>query len=684
MFDTKSLKTLEYDKILEMLATYAQSQGGKDKARTLTPFEDYEGVLHALAETEEADRTLFDFSVNPSFSVDDIDEVLARVSKGAVLSIADILKVGRTLRVSRRLKKSIYTVNGVPILTSMVQGLYDDIDLENRIYDSFISETEVADNASADLRSIRIRIRKLNDNVKTKLQSYITSSSYQKYLQDNIITQRGDRYVIPLKSECKGTIQGLIHDQSASGSTLYVEPMAIVELNNDLRTAKAEELAEIERILRKFSMAIQGCAERLQIAYGIITDMDCIFAKANLAREWKAVKPDVNTKGLIKINDGRHPLIDESKVVPVSLSLGKDDKMLLITGPNTGGKTVTLKLVGLSVLLAMSGMYIPAKSANISIFDGVYSDIGDEQSIEQSLSTFSGHIRTIIEVLDKLTDKSLVLFDELGAGTDPSEGAALAVSICEKVLSVGAKSFVTSHFNDLKEFALVTDGVVCASMEFNVETLSPTYKLVMGAIGCSNALDIAKRLGLDDDIINKARHKVAPEKRKFNEVLNAAEETRRKAQQLVQDASIDRAKAREVLIDAEKEKAVIAQKKEKLDETIRRGTKNLIENSVEEANDIIFALKEILSKPEEEIEDADLFEAHKLKKKLENMSAEYDKESIVEDVEIPGEIIIGDNVWVKSLGKKGKIVKMNPRGEAEISFGKIAVKVKKNDYYKVK
>lgn len=684
MFDLKSLKTLEYDKILDMLATYAQSQGGKDKARSLTPFEDYEGVLHALAETEEADRTLFDFSVNPSFSVDDIDEVLARVSKGAVLAIADILKVGRTLRVSRRLKKSIYTVNGVPILTSMVQGLYDDIDLENRIYEAFISDTEVSDNASAELRSIRIRIRKLNDNVKTKLQSYITSSTYQKYLQDNIITLRGDRYVIPLKSECKGTIQGLIHDQSASGSTLYVEPMAIVELNNDLRTAKAEELVEIERILRKFSMAIQGCADRLKVAYAIITDMDCIFAKANLAREWNAVKPIVNTKGVIKINCGRHPLIDKHKVVPVSLSLNGNDRMLLITGPNTGGKTVTLKLVGLSVLLAMSGMYIPAKSADIAIFDGVYSDIGDEQSIEQSLSTFSGHIRTIIEVLDKMTDKSLVLFDELGAGTDPSEGAALAVSICEKVLKLGAKSFVTSHFNDLKEFALITDGVVCASMEFNVETLSPTYKLVMGAIGCSNALDIAKKLGLDEDIICGARQKVAPEKRKFDEVLNAAEETRRKAQQLVQDASLDRAKAREVLIDAEKEKAVIAQKKEKLDETIRRGTKNLIENSVEEANDIIFALKEILSKPEEEIEDADLFEAHKLKKKLENMSAQYDKESVVEDAEIPGEINIGDNVWVKSLGKKGKVLKMNPRGEAEISFGKIAVKVKKNDYYKVK
>lgn len=684
MIDVKSLKTLEYDKILDQLASFAQSQGGKEKARALTPFETYDEVVHSLNETEEAERTLFDFSVNPSFSVDDVDEALGRASKGAVLSIADILKVGRTLRVARRLKKAIYTVNGVPILTSKVQGLYDNIDLENRIFDSFISETEVSDNASADLRSIRIRIRKINDHVKTKLNSYITSSTYQKYLQDNIITVRGDRYVIPLKSECKGTIQGLVHDQSASGSTLYVEPMAIVELNNDLRSAKAEEQAEIERILRNFSMSIQGCADRIEWSNDTITDMDVVFAKALLSRDWKAVRPNVNTKGVVSIKAGRHPLIDGKKVVPITLSMGKDDKMLLITGPNTGGKTVTLKLAGLFVLLAMTGIYLPAKSADISIFDGVYCDIGDEQSIEQSLSTFSGHIKTIIDILDKITGQSLVLFDELGAGTDPGEGAALAVSISERVISVGAKSLVTSHFNDLKEFALITKGVVCASMEFNVETLSPTYKLVMGAIGCSNALDIAKKLGLDDDIINRAKNKVTPEKRKFDEVLNAAEETRRKAQQLVSDASLDRAKAREALIDAEKEKAVIAQKREKLDETIRKGTKNLIENSMEEANDIIDALKEILAKPEEEIVPADLFEAHKLKKKLENMSAEYDKESVVEDQEIPGEIKIGDNVWVKSLGKKGKLVKTNNRGEAEVSFGKLSVKVKKGDYYKVK
>ena len=377
MIDVKSLKTLEYDKILDQLASFAQSQGGKEKARALTPLETYDEVVHSLNETEEAERTLFDFSVNPSFSVDDVDEALGRASKGAVLSIADILKVGRTLRVARRLKKAIYTVNGVPILTSKVQGLYDNIDLENRIFDSFISETEVSDNASADLRSIRIRIRKINDHVKTKLNSYITSSTYQKYLQDNIITVRGDRYVIPLKSECKGTIQGLVHDQSASGSTLYVEPMAIVELNNDLRSAKAEEQAEIERILRNFSMSIQGCADRIEWSNDTITDMDVVFAKALLSRDWKAVRPNVNTKGVVSIKAGRHPLIDGKKVVPITLSMGKDDKMLLITGPNTGGKTVTLKLAGLFVLLAMTGIYLPAKSADISIFDGVYCDIGD-------------------------------------------------------------------------------------------------------------------------------------------------------------------------------------------------------------------------------------------------------------------------------------------------------------------
>ncbi len=652
------------------------------KARSLVPFETMSEAQDALDETSEADRVLFEYSISPNFAVDDLSEILIKAQKGSVLSIPEIMKVGRSLRCAKRLRKSISEVKDCPILLDMASRLFENEPLEEKIFASFLSETEVCDNATNELRQIRIRIRKLNDNVRTKLQLFITSPQYSKYLQDSIITMRGDRYVIPVKSDCKGTIPGLVHDQSASGSTLFVEPMQIVELNNELKVELVNEQMEIERILRNFSETIRGCAENITWSYEIIVDMDMIFAKAQLAREYKATRPTLNRDGAIDIRAGRHPLIDQHKVVPVSLSLQKDEKLFLITGPNTGGKTVTLKLVGLFTLMAMSGLYVPAKQADLSIFDGVYSDIGDEQSIEQSLSTFSSHIRNTISILAKITDKSLVLFDELGAGTDPGEGAALAVSIAEHLIKVGCKSFVTSHFNDLKEFALVTPGVVAASMEFNAETFCPTYKLVMGAIGSSNALAIAKKLGLSDEIIDNAKSKISLEKRQFDSVLTAAEQTRMKAAELVSEASIDRENAAKALKDAEIEKKRIAEKREKLDENIRKETKRLIENSVEEANDYLDQIKEILSKPQ--VEDKDLFEARKLKKKLENLQAEYEQEAVVEDIKDDSPLHIGDNVFVKSLQKKGKLVAINKRGEAEISFGKLTTKVKKDDYYKVK
>lgn len=682
MFDQKSLTTLEYPKILDRLATFAQSQGGKKKASELVPYEKIADALHALNETAEADRVLFEYSLSPSFAVDDIGDILVKAKKCATLAIPDIMKVGRSLRVSRRLKYTIDKVKDCPLLADMAMGLFENETLEKKIFDAFLSETEVADNASNELRAIRIRIRKLNDNVRSKLQLFITSPKYSKYLQDNIITVRGDRYVIPVKSDCKGTIPGLVHDQSASGSTLFVEPMQIVELNNELKVELVNEQLEIEKILRNFSNQIEGCADGITYSYNTVVDMDMVFAKAQLAREYKATKPELNEDGVIDIRAGRHPLIDQKKVVPVSLALKKDEKMLLITGPNTGGKTVTLKLVGLFTLMAMSGLFIPAKSANLSIFDGVYSDIGDEQSIEQSLSTFSSHIKNTIGILDVITDKSLVLFDELGAGTDPGEGAALAVSIAEYLLRVGAKSFITSHFNDLKEFSLVTKGVVAASMEFDSNTFCPTYKLVMGAIGSSNALAIAKKLGLSDEIIENAKSKISVEKRQFDNVLTAAEKTRMKAAELVNEASIDRENAAKALKDAEIEKKRIEEKREKLDESIRKETKRLIENSVEEANDILEQIKEILNKPQ--VEDKDLFEARKLKKQLENMTADYEKEAVVEDVKDDSPLKIGDNVFVKSLQKKGKLTSVNQRGEAVVAFGKLTTKVKKDDYYKVK
>lgn len=683
MFDEKSLKTLEYGKILEMLCAFAQSEGGKTATLSLVPQDTLEAARHALDLTAEADRVLFEFSVNPSFAVDDIEEVIVKAKKGAVLSIAELLKVGRALRVARRLDKALRTVTDIPLLSEAATRLYFEEELEKNIFDAFISETEVADNATPELRAIRQRIRRLGDGVKTKLQTFITSPAYHKYLQDSIVTVRGDRYVIPVKSEFKGAITGLVHDQSASGATLYIEPMQIVELNNELKTEKLNEQAEIERILRNFSVSVSAHGDRLLWSYETVVDMDAVFARAQLARVQKAVRPELNSVGNLQIKQGRHPLIDAKKVVPLSLGMKPDEKMLLITGPNTGGKTVTLKMTGLFVLMAMSGLYIPAKSAEIPIVDGVYSDIGDEQSIEQSLSTFSAHISNITGILSKMTDKSLVLFDELGAGTDPGEGAALAVSICEYVMQVGAKSLVTSHFNDLKEFALTTKGVVAASMEFDSATFKPTFKLVMGAIGTSNALDIASNLGLDAGIVANARSKVSAEKKQFDSVLSAAERTRRYAEQLVTDASLDRERAANALREAENQKKLIAEKREKLDESIRRETKNLIENSVDEAEEILDRLREMLDK--ETVEDKDIFAARALKRKLENMSAEYDKESVVEDEpDTSSPLVAGNNVWVKSLSKRGIFVGRNTRGEAEVRFGKLTVKVKPGDYFKVK
>lgn len=682
MFDAKSLNTLEYPQILARLSDFAQSAGGKKKAKSLVPFETIGEADDALDETAEADKVLFEYSLSPNFAVDDVADILIKAKKGAVLSIADILKVGRSLRVAHKIKRTLLNVKDCPILYDIASRLYENEPLEKSIFEDFLSETEVADNATAELRQIRIRIRKLNDNVRSKLQLFITSPQYSKYLQDSIVTMRGDRYVIPLKSDFKGSIPGLVHDQSASGSTLFVEPMQVVELNNELKVELVNEQLEIERILRNFSSTIMGSADKISWSYQNIVDLDMIFAKAQLAREYKAVRPTLNNEGYVRIRAGRHPLIDQHKVVPVSLQLEKDDKMLLITGPNTGGKTVTLKLVGLFTIMAMSGLYVPAKQADISIFDGVYSDIGDEQSIQQSLSTFSSHIKNTIGILDIITPKSLVLFDELGAGTDPGEGAALAVSIAEYLLKVGCKSLITSHFNDLKEFALVTKGVVAASMEFNSETFSPTYKLVMGAIGASNALAIAQKLGLKEDIINSAKGKISAEKRQFDNVLTAAEQTRMKAAELVNEASIDRENAAKALKDAQIEKKRIEEKREKLDESIRKETKRLIENSVEEANEVLDKIKEILNKPQ--IEDEDLFEARKLRKQLETMSADYEKEAVVEDVPDDSPLKIGDSVFVKSLQKKGKLVAINQRGEAQVSFGKLTTKVKKDDYYKVK
>ena len=685
MFDEKSLKTLEYDVILEQLATFAQSNGAKELAKALRPVNDLREAEDMLAYTAEADHVLFDISCSPSFEVVDINEAIGRVIKGATLSIPELIEVGRCLRISRNIIEKVTKVPNIPLLMSKVSLLYANKELEQIISDSFLSETEVSDNASSELRSIRIRIRKINENIKAKLNSYINSNTYSKMLSDGIVTVRQDRYVIPVKNEYRGQINGLVHDQSASGSTIYIEPTVVVELNNDLRQAQFDEQKEIDRILRNLTDRIRNFVEQLKWTYQNIVDLDLVFAKAQLAHSMKANRPSLNDNGYISIKEGRHPLIIAKKVVPVSLEVGKNsNRMLLITGPNTGGKTVTLKMVGLFVLMAASGLFIPAKTASISMYDGVFSDIGDEQSIEQSLSTFSAHMVNTCDIFKKVTEKSLVLFDELGSGTDPSEGAALAVSIVNYLLKINCVSLVTSHFNDLKEFALITPGVVTASMEFDIKTLSPTFKLVMNTIGSSNALDIASKLGLNPEIIEDARNRLSKEKKQFDSVIIAAEATRKKAEQLLQDTLDDREQAAKERENAEKEKEILKAKQETLNESMRKETKKLIEKSVLEAQDIIDDLKEILSKPV--IQEKDLFEARALKSKLQNMAAEYEREPVneVKTERDDSPLKVGDNVYVKSLDKVGVLTRLTPKGDGEVTLGKIHTKVKAGDFYKVK
>lgn len=683
MFDEKSLRTLEYPKFLAIVGGYAMSESGRQRILNSLPTCDFEEAERELNKTEEADKVLYDYATSPNFAVDDLSEVLFKASKGFMLSIGELLMTARLLRASRNLKVTINSISDVPLLSEIAFRLYGNEGLETSIFESFISENEVADCASDELRAIRQKIRRINENIRTKLQSYITSPKYSKCLQDGIITMRDNRYVIPLKSDFKGSIAGIVHDQSASGSTLYVEPMYVVEMNNDLSEAKVKERLEIERIIRRFSTQIASVSENISESYEAIVEADCVFARAKFAREYKCEKPELNKDRVIDIVEGRHPLIDRKKVVPVSLYLKKEDKMLLITGSNTGGKTVTLKLVGLFTLMALSGFFLPCKRANIGVFDGVYSDIGDEQSIEQSLSTFSAHVKNVIGVLDNMSENSLVLLDELGSGTDPGEGAPLAVSIAEYLINEGVKSLITSHFNDLKEFALVTKGVAVASMEFDVKTLSPTFRLIMGAVGNSNALLIAKNLGLKESIVERAKSKVSVNKLELDSVLLAAEETRQRAETLSNEAEKDRQLAKSVLKEAEQEKKVILEKKEKLDERIRKETKSLISDNVAEADDLLEQIKELLKK-NERITKNDLFEAYKIKKKIENIEADYVEVTVDDNTPDETPLNVGDSVYIKSLGKRGKLVSVSLRGEATVTVGKLSLKVKHGDYYKVR
>lgn len=666
----KTLKALEFNKILAEIASKASSVPAREAIMEIRPYNDQNYIEELLDEVAEADKIAFEYATNLSFAFDDIGAILDKAEVMSVLTMGELLRVSKMLRVAYSVKNSIAKVpdDSLTRIKRIAASVYTDKELEESIESAIISDTEMHDRASEELRSIRIRIRKTGEQIKSKLYTYITSPTYAKYLQDNIVTVRGDRYVIPVKAEWRSAIPGLVHDQSGSGQTLYIEPMAVVELNNTLKTYILEEQAEIERILRAFTLKVSVAATDIRDSFTKIIKLDTVFAKAYYANSVRAVKPQMNTDGIIEISRGRHPLINPKTVVPTDVNLGKNFDLLFITGPNTGGKTVALKLVGLLTAMAMSGIFVPCAEAVLNIFDEVYCDIGDEQSIEQSLSTFSSHIANISGFIEKLNANSLVLLDELGAGTDPTEGAALAMSIAQYIKDRGAKAIITTHYNELKEYAVVTPRAENASMDFDPLTYSPTYRLIVGTPGVSNALLIAGKLGLPAEIVQRAKEGIAEGKLDFENVISSMEEARHNAMENEEKSKEMLKTAEKTLKEVERERDRLFIQREKLNENVRKETKRLVEEAMGEANEIISAMRALLDDPTE----ADLFKARKLKKSLEKYIVNEDNEFMGFGEEADGEISEGDAVLVKPLKAEGIVSKIDYRkNSAVVTLGKM-------------
>ena len=680
MISEKTIYSLEFNKIREILKGFAVSQSGKKSILSMMPAEGINTVNVLLDEVYQADKILYEYAESPDFSFDDIKEVIDKADKNITLTMSELLKVARVMKISRLASESIGKINSteIELIKDYANMLFADILLENDIYKSILGENEMADNASAELKRIRDAITKLNITIKNKLNMFVTSPTYSKYLQDSIVTIRNNRFVIPVKSEFKNNIQGLIHDQSSSGKAVFVDPFQIVQLNNEIATLRISESLEIERILKAFTIRVGGEADNIRQNFNVLTDLDVIFAKALYAHSLKAERPVINNDGIIVIKNGRHPLIDKDKVVPITLAIEQGKNVFMVTGPNTGGKTVTLKLIGLFSIMAMCGIYPPCEyGSKIAIYNQIFSDIGDEQSIEQSLSTFSSHLVNIVDITNNADSNTLVLIDELGAGTDPIEGASLALAVTEKLVQSGATSVITTHYQQMKEYALTHDIVECASMDFDPITFAPTYKLLLGGTGSSNAIQIAQRLGLDKNIVARAKSLLSEDKVQFDAIILSAEKARRQAN--AEKAEIERLKM-EIVKEhnlARQGREIVESERKKLNDTMRKEAKRILQDYLDEAEEALEQIKKIAQNPTEQ----GLFEARKLNSKLNNLS--YDEESNEKIQEYDtSPIKIGDSVYITSLDKTAFVVADDKRkAEYTVKIGLMTTSVK---YGKVK
>lgn len=680
-FSDKTLTTLEFDKICRMLSDCAPTEGARSMALCLTPSGDITEVLRRQRRTTDAKR-LCDAKGMPSFgSVKDVSAASERAAKGAMLSTRELLEVARLLRSTRALVE--YMENNRPFETSLDEvfaRLLPNRYLEDRITRSILSEDMIADEASRELGEIRRKIRDANSRIKETLQHYI-SGSYSKILQENLVTVRNGRYVVPVKAECKNEMKGLIHDTSSSGATIFVEPMAIVEANNELRMLQSREEHEIEKILFALSADVSTASESLRLNYLNITELAFYFACAELSFRMKACEPTVAGDRRIDLRRARHPLIDPKKVVPTNIKLGDGYDTLIITGPNTGGKTVTLKTMGLFALMTQAGLHIPADpESSICIFEKVLVDLGDEQSIEQSLSTFSSHMVNIVRVMEAVDARSLCLFDELGAGTDPVEGAALAVAIIDSVRERGAMCAATTHYTELKTYALDTEGVQNASCEFDVSTLKPTYRLMIGTPGKSNAFAISSKLGLPDAIIARAKKNLNAEHQRFEQVIEQLEASRLEADRNREEAAKIKAEYERMRADAERQIKSRFFEAEREVEQNRKKALAMLE-SAKASSDFIFAQLEKAKRAESEGRLTE--ELEKTRAAVRRAIRENDdkinpvEERTNEEYVLPRELKKGDKVYIVSIGRDGVLVDTPDRaGNVTVQAGILKTRTK--------
>ena len=677
------LNKLEYNEIIDVLEKHCKTYLGKNMCDSLKPSFSFELVDVLLNETKEADTLLHQKGSPPFYETDELEKYIKILKSNQTLSIKGLLNIGMLLRIARELKEYFYDNNTSSFinLEKYFTLLYSNPSIEKSIFDKIIDESTIADNASKKLSSLRRNRKNFEQEVKDKLNSYIHSSTYAKYIMEPIVTIRNNRYVIPVKEEYRSYIKGFVHDTSSSGSTLYIEPTSIFDLNNKINHIKIEEDLEIEKILHQLSASLYAYTTELDNDLNLIANIDLIFAKAHFGIEINGITPILNNEKFVDLHKARHPLIDKDKVVPINIGLGKDYVSLLITGPNTGGKTVALKTLGLLLLMAYSGIPIPcSEGSNICVFTYIFADIGDEQSIQESLSTFSAHMKNIVEITKKANDNSLVLLDELGSGTDPVEGAALAISILSYLKDINSLVCCTTHYQELKEFALVTDGFENASFEFDIENLKPTYKLLVGIPGKSNAFAISKKLGLDEQILNVANAHLKEDKVSIEELLKNIYDNKLKVEKQVEETEKNLRQVEALRKSLEKKQDDVLEKRAKMLEDAKLEARDILLSAKEEATEIIHELSV----------SVDLKQANNLRNKLNDKirninSVHYSGQDNSFETIDKNDIKDGLNVYISSLGTNGIILgnTVNKSNEVQVQVGSMKMNVKLSDLRKL-